>query len=809
MKPPRIRRLCLTLAIALCAAGAFASSASAVPTYEYSSAPYAVNSKVAFDKSGNTWLNGFGGLRQYNAEGKLLLTITEGKFKLSATDFAFDSAGNVWAVDSGGERAVEFNSTTGAFIREFGELGSGNGQFYQPTGIAIDSSDNIWITDQNNTRVEKFNSKGEYLSQFGSLGTGNGQFTNPVGIRIDGSGNLRVLDSQVAGMRIQTFNTKGEYVSQVGSGQIGSSVAGNLAIDASGNNWVCAEQGVIVLSSGGTKFAQFGAIAEAEPNIGQCESTAFDAAGNLWVGSATHSNTQLWKAVVPAAPTVTTEPATGLKDTIATLNAAVDMNGGEGTYEFEYGPTAAYGNKATYSGAWLEGKTIPVAVSQTINGLTPSTTYHYRVVAKNSAGTATGSDVTFTTAATDVPTALAGMATTEPFDGSAGSLANFGANWALLAWTAGKGEDNITGWRPTAEYPTVNGAYLNQTLSDSGPGAAVAATMAVSPGSENRYFSLWLDMSNPAATPRNGYELRVTSQAGGTYKAQITKWSGGVPATLGTVNPLAFAAGSKIALTDQGSAVKAWADTGAGFKQVISATDSTYSSGKTGVEGASSTVRLTKFKAGAVLTPVENGDKAMRALTLRDAFATVENPLSRAGAWTGLFWGSGTGQNYANGWGPTAVFPAVNGANWTKASFPDTGAGTAVSAAFFGAPGVGHYFSIWLDMPTPGTAKTGYEFRGTELSPGNYEGAINKWQAGVKTTLKAIPFSASAGGLQFGLVDKGSTVAFWVGTGGGIAQYIQIASVADASFSSGFAGVEGNSNTVRLRDFRAGQLSPF
>jgi hypothetical protein len=40
------------------------------------------------------------------------------------------------------------------------------------------------------------------------------------------------------------------------------------------------------------------------------------------------------------------------------------------------------------------------SVSALIKGLKPGTTYHFRLVARNSAGTVDGQDVTFTTAAT-------------------------------------------------------------------------------------------------------------------------------------------------------------------------------------------------------------------------------------------------------------------------------------------------------------------------------------------------------------------------------------------------------------------------
>src|SRR5256885_3385666 len=59
---------------------------------------------------------------------------------------------------------------------------------------------------------------------------------------------------------------------------------------------------------------------------------------------------------------------------------------------FQWGLTTAYGNSTTAQSA--SGST-----SATLSGLSASATYHYRVVAYNSAGTTYGGDMTFTSSA--------------------------------------------------------------------------------------------------------------------------------------------------------------------------------------------------------------------------------------------------------------------------------------------------------------------------------------------------------------------------------------------------------------------------
>jgi len=98
-----------------------------------------------------------------------------------------------------------------------------------------------------------------------------------------------------------------------------------------------------------------------------------------------------------AAPTATTTAATDVTATTAELNGAVVPNQEATTYHFEFGPTAAYGAR-TPDGGPLSGNAAKT-VSATLTGLAPSTTYHFRLVAVNASGTATGADLTFITPA--------------------------------------------------------------------------------------------------------------------------------------------------------------------------------------------------------------------------------------------------------------------------------------------------------------------------------------------------------------------------------------------------------------------------
>ena len=94
------------------------------------------------------------------------------------------------------------------------------------------------------------------------------------------------------------------------------------------------------------------------------------------------------------APVVTTNPATNVARSSATLNGTVNPHGLSTTVRFQYGRTTSYGS--TTANQTKTGNNYQ-NVSANISGLAANTAYHFRIVATNSGGTRYGSDKTFTT----------------------------------------------------------------------------------------------------------------------------------------------------------------------------------------------------------------------------------------------------------------------------------------------------------------------------------------------------------------------------------------------------------------------------
>lgn len=102
--------------------------------------------------------------------------------------------------------------------------------------------------------------------------------------------------------------------------------------------------------------------------------------------------TQAAVAAKPGAPGVSTGAVTHVRGTAATLVGTVNPRLFATTYEFQYGPTVAYGKQTT--AAALPAGAVKVKVGQAVTAFLPG--YHYRLVATNQAGTKFGKDRTFT-----------------------------------------------------------------------------------------------------------------------------------------------------------------------------------------------------------------------------------------------------------------------------------------------------------------------------------------------------------------------------------------------------------------------------
>jgi 6-bladed beta-propeller len=347
-------------------------------------------------------------VQKFNSSGKWLATIGkegngDGEFK-SPTGVVIETSG-IWITDTGNNRVQRFNTNNLSYSRKFGEEGSGKGQFKSPTGITSDFQDRLWIVDSGNDRAQKFDLDGEFQDQTGKSGSSAGQFSNPIGVVTPAGQKVLVVDS--GNNRVEGWSVKAEppkVVKRAATGltattailhanidpealatsywveygetkAYGSKVPINAEAIGSGSGFVEVSQTATGLSAGTTYH--FRAIAE---------SSAGEAIGE----------DKTFKLI---APTVTTESATAVKATQATLNGKVNPESSATVYWFEYGKTEheGYEAKIPLTPESVGSGGTNVTVSQTPTGLSKNTEYRFRVVAENEGGTSFGKDEKFKT----------------------------------------------------------------------------------------------------------------------------------------------------------------------------------------------------------------------------------------------------------------------------------------------------------------------------------------------------------------------------------------------------------------------------
>ncbi len=133
---------------------------------------------VRFDREGGLWVIDTLShtVRKFTPDGQVLLTIgTLNQAGEDAThlnepnDVAFAPNGDIFISDGYGNDRVAVFDRHGKFLRAWGKLGTGSGEFSQPHSIAVDSRGRVYVADRNNARVQVFDAQGRFLAAWKNL----------------------------------------------------------------------------------------------------------------------------------------------------------------------------------------------------------------------------------------------------------------------------------------------------------------------------------------------------------------------------------------------------------------------------------------------------------------------------------------------------------------------------------------------------------------------------------------------------------------------------------------------------------------
>jgi hypothetical protein len=198
----------------------------------------------------------------------------------------------------------------------------------------------------------------------------------------------------------------------------------------------------------------------------------------------------------PGPPTVTTGAASGVTTTTASLAGSVTPNGPDAKAVFEFGPSTSFGSITSIAdvGAGFS----PVSITGSLAGLSPRTTYFYRLVSTNSFGTTSGTVKSFTTTGPATAPVVVTLAPVSAGNTSAvlagtvnpagqataftieyGTTTSFGSITPVVALDSASSPEPVSA---TASGLTPDTTYLYRVVATNASGTTAGAVMSVTTG---------------------------------------------------------------------------------------------------------------------------------------------------------------------------------------------------------------------------------------------------------------------------------------------------------------------------------------
>lgn len=261
-----------------------------------------------------------------------------------------------------------------------------------------------------------------------------------------------------------------------------------------GGGTIAATAGAGTVSVSGATLAASASCTFAVNVTGTTAGVKNNTTGNVTSTEGGAGGTASASVTVAPAPSANTQAATSVTSSTGTLNGTVNPNGLATTAAFQWGTTASYGN--TTASQSMGSGTADLSVAANLTGLAANTTYHYRVMATNSAGTSFGSDVVFTTSS---PATATTNAATNVTSGTA--TLNGTVNPNGLATTA------FFQWGATTSYGNTTASQsIGSGTSDLGVAANLTALTA------NTTYHYRVVASNSAGTTLGADAVFTTSR---------------------------------------------------------------------------------------------------------------------------------------------------------------------------------------------------------------------------------------------------------------------------------------------------------
>ena len=341
-------------------------------------------------------------------EGSLVRVLAAGKMQEPDGVAVSASTGRVLVADSV-KGAVYAYSAEGVYEEKLGGKGSPYGSFVKEarvgdvSGVAVDgSSGDVYVAEAERHVVSQYSASGEWEGWITT--TPGGDLGEPRGVALSSTGEVYVADAGLSvvdrfGVGVVVAGVETGKVSKAGLTRTSAIVAG--AVNGEGKAAKYRFQYGQTGALGSETSLQASGVGEEKVSAtlsGLKAGTIYyyrvvaedENGGN--VGAIREFQT------LAAVEGVSTGPVQDLKPESATLTGSLTPGGVDAHYRFQWGTTREYGREdpvapGTDAGSGIEA----VSAEAVLEGLSPNTTYHYRILAENSFGTSYGEDRSFTT----------------------------------------------------------------------------------------------------------------------------------------------------------------------------------------------------------------------------------------------------------------------------------------------------------------------------------------------------------------------------------------------------------------------------